>query len=83
MYKGILFLASPAKCSPPSSEPMSYAMLFSHLASGYQTGLNWKDNYRPGGPSIFINFKRDALLRKAWFLGFDQGLKDRGSPPIA
>jgi hypothetical protein len=58
---------------------------------GYSTGLNWTDNYRPGGPWVpslpVCNVKekhraiiRDAIAeREAWLQGFDVGLQEAKS----
>jgi hypothetical protein len=55
---------------------------------GYKSGVNWKDNYRPGGPatysvSILEKDNKDWAAycdathenRRAWFRGFDDGLQ--------
>jgi hypothetical protein len=54
---------------------------------GYSTGLNWTDDYRPGGPWVpsepaNVTDKHRAIIkdaiaeREAWFQGFDVGLQE-------
>jgi ribosome modulation factor len=33
--------------------PESIKILLNKFNDGYQTGLNWKDNYTPGGPWVY------------------------------
>ena len=55
------------------------AKILNSAAQGYKTGVAWKDNYRPGGPFDYgynlVTRKESKLLIKAWFSGFDEGLK--------
>lgn len=68
-----------ASCIPKADGPYkaTIMMIFSYASDGYQTGITWVDNYRPGGPwssgSEHIK-ERDRLCVKAWFEGFDQGI---------
>ena len=54
--------------------------------TGYQTGLHWKDNYRPGGPWVcrprpYDDETKLETCRKSqedhddWMQGFDDGLE--------
>jgi hypothetical protein len=62
-----------------------------HTADGRETGMNWKDDYRPGGPIDFGPPKsyetREAVkvmlnhitkCHYAWLAGFDAAIKERG-----
>jgi len=56
---------------------------------GYQTGLTWHDNYRPGGPWVMHPSPSDKTDRiklceetlqanRDYLAGFDQAIKERG-----
>ena len=68
----------------PSGAPLATEQ--ESFDEGYQIGLNWTDNYRPGGPFVHSehhtrNCKEQArqsnINNAAWLRGFDQGLKDK------
>ncbi len=51
---------------------------------GYQTGHNWKDSYRPGGPRAGFSrndgrfkalYEHEKLVHHEWLRGFDDGRK--------
>lgn len=67
---------------PPKTDGTSYEAslqeILSFASRGYQTGLNWTDTYKPGGP--FVTGmphlrERDKLCTQAWWEGFNQGIK--------
>lgn len=60
---------------------------------GYQTGLNWKDTYVPGGPCCFgpkssdspkiaAMFAKTVIAHRAWMLGFHEGYDKNPNPKI-
>lgn len=62
-------------------------------AEGYQTGLNWKDTYVPGGPCCFAPkssdspkiaamFAKTVIAHRAWMLGFHEGYDKNPNPKI-
>ena len=55
-----------------------------YYQEGYKTGINWDDNYRPGGPFRCTDdmrypdaVKRDGENSKEWFRGFDDGVAEQ------
>jgi len=48
---------------------------------GFDTGVTWEENYRPGGPYRCTDVRwpgsvaRDKADSEAWFRGFDDGLE--------
>lgn len=87
---GILFKGDPnafrfrrQRIEPPLPKGEEYnaevSDVLSCAADGYQTGVSWKQDYRPGGLHVSATdckSKRDRILANAWFSGFDAGLRD-------
>ena len=55
---------------------------YSYYDDGYDTGKNWKDDYRPGGPYRCTDrrrypdmYDRDLANSADWFRGYDAGLE--------
>jgi len=44
---------------------------------GYETGRNWKLNYRPGGPWTSSEIEETVKQSEEWFSGFDAGLTEQ------
>jgi len=52
-----------------------------YYQDGYETGIDWTADYRPGGPYRCTDdrrcpdaVKRDKANSKEWFRGFDDGV---------
>lgn len=55
-----------------------------YLKEGFTSGVNWKQDYRPGGPYRCTDksrypdmYARDKKNSEDWFQGFDLGLSVR------
>lgn len=48
-----------------------------NFEDGYNTGINWKEKYKPGGPWVNPDCPSSIEANKMWKLGWKSGIKER------
>jgi hypothetical protein len=80
MSQFILFAADPTTQLRKlySEDPVTVEEVLVIASRGYFWGLHWKEVFKPARAwlqSVYTN-EQEELLSRAWFDGFDQGIKE-------